>query len=45
MLVGSSIGGYIPTLWGHGLLTYTSVLFTAIGGFIGIWIGFKISNY
>ncbi len=45
MTVGSTIGGYIPTLWGDSFLSFTSILLTAIGGFAGIYIGFKISNY
>lgn len=45
MFVGSAIGSYIPNLWGNGFLTFTSVIFTAIGGLIGIWIGFGLSNH
>ena len=45
MFVGGAIGGYIPGLWGDNFLTFSSVILTAVGGLIGIWIGFKISNY
>jgi hypothetical protein len=45
MFVGSAIGGYIPSLWGDSLFTFSSVILTAIGGFLGIWIGYKLSNY
>jgi hypothetical protein len=44
MFAGSAIGSYIPTLWGDGFLTFSSVFFSAVGGVIGIWIGFKISK-
>lgn len=44
LFVGSTIGGMIPSLWGAGFLTYSSVLLTAVGGLIGIWIGFKLGN-
>jgi hypothetical protein len=44
MFVGSAIGGYIPALWGDNFLTFSSVISTAVGGIIGIWIGFKLSN-
>lgn len=44
MLVGSSIGGFIPNLWGASFLSFSSVLLTAIGGFAGIWLGFKMSQ-
>ena len=42
-LIGSSIGGLIPTLWGADLFSYTSVLLSGIGGFVGIWVGYKMS--
>jgi uncharacterized membrane protein YeaQ/YmgE (transglycosylase-associated protein family) len=46
MFVGSTIGGFIPSLWGDNFLSMSSVFLTAVGGMIGIWIGFKISqNY
>jgi len=44
MSIGSIIGGYIPTLFGAGLISYPSVLFSIIGGIAGIWIGYKLSN-
>jgi len=44
MTIGSIIGGYIPTLWGAGLISYSSVLFSGIGAIIGVWIGFKLGN-
>ena len=44
MTIGSIIGGYIPMLWGAGLLSYSSVLFSGIGGILGVWIGFKLSD-
>jgi hypothetical protein len=45
MFVGSAIGGWIPSIWGAGMLSMSSVLLTAVGGAIGIWGGFKISQY
>jgi len=44
MTIGSLIGGYIPTFFGAGIFSYWSILTTAIGGFLGIWIGYKISS-
>jgi len=44
LFVGSGIGTYIPTLWGAGVFSLPSVILSAIGGVIGIWIGFKISQ-
>jgi len=44
LFVGSAIGGYIPYLWGDNFLSMWSVILTAVGGIIGIWVGFKLSN-
>jgi len=44
MLIGSTVGGFIPTLWGSGFLSMSSVLMTAAGGILGIWLGFRISQ-
>lgn len=44
LFVGSGIGGYIPALWGQGLFSMSSVLLSALGGIVGIWLGFKISR-
>lgn len=42
MIIGSIIGGYIPVLFGAGLISYTSILFSGIGAIIGVWIANKI---
>lgn len=44
MLIGSTVGSYVPSLWGVGWLSFTSVLFSGIGGLVGIWVGFKLSR-
>lgn len=44
MLVGSVIGGFVPSLWGDSYLSFSSIIFTAIGGGFGIWVGFKLSR-
>lgn len=44
MVVGSTLGGYVPSLWGAGGLSLASVVFGAIGGLLGIWGGFKLSR-
>jgi len=45
MFVGSAIGSYIPSLWGDSFLTFSSIILTAVGGIIGIWIGYKLSSH
>jgi outer membrane lipoprotein SlyB len=44
MVVGSSLGGYLPALWGAGGFSMSSVVFGAVGGVAGIWAGFKLSR-
>lgn len=42
MAVGSTVGSALPYFWNGGILSYT--LWSAIGGFAGIWAGFKLAK-
>jgi hypothetical protein len=44
MIIGSTIGGYLPTLFGAHGISYWSLLGSTIGGLIGIYISFKLSS-
>ena len=44
VFVGSTVGGFIPELWGASFLSFSSVLLTAAGGFAGLWVGYKITQ-
>ena len=44
ILIGSTIGGMIPALWGDGMLSYSSVFLSGVGALAGLWIAFKLSN-
>ena len=44
LIVGSVIGSYIPTLWGDSFFSYSSVLWSAIGSIIGIFIAYKLTS-
>ncbi|HEV2105317.1 MAG TPA: hypothetical protein VGU27_06255 [Candidatus Eisenbacteria bacterium] len=44
MVVGSTIGSWLPTLWGAGWLSMASVLIGAAGGLAGIWVGWKLAQ-
>ncbi|MFA6552025.1 MAG: hypothetical protein WCT19_00820 [Candidatus Paceibacterota bacterium] len=44
MGVGSFIGSFIPSLWGSGVFSFSSVIFTAVGGILGIWVAVKLTN-
>jgi hypothetical protein len=43
MIVGSTIGGFIPNLWGDSFLSMPSVFLTAVGGICGIWLAYKLT--
>jgi uncharacterized membrane protein YeaQ/YmgE (transglycosylase-associated protein family) len=42
ILVGSTVGGLIPELWGAGVFSYSSVMLGAVGAFVGLWIGYVL---
>lgn len=45
MIVGSTVGAYLPMLWGeNALFSFSSVMFTFIGGIAGIWGGLWLSK-
>jgi hypothetical protein len=44
MIVGSSIGSYIPLLWGASVFSFSSILLGSLGAIAGIYIGFKMSS-
>jgi uncharacterized protein YcfJ len=45
LAIGSSVGGFVPMLWGAGAFSMSSLFLSAIGGIAGIYAGFKISRY
>ncbi|MFZ2187641.1 MAG: hypothetical protein WAV46_03410 [Candidatus Moraniibacteriota bacterium] len=44
LLIGSTLGGLVPLAWGESALSFSSIIFTALGGLLGIWLGFKMSR-
>lgn len=42
MFAGSFIGSVVPMLWGGGVMAY--LLWSTIGGVLGIWGGFKLAK-
>lgn len=43
MAIFSWIGSYVPVLWGGSLLSIASLACGALGGFLGIWAGYKLA--
>jgi len=48
IIVGSTIGSFIPILWGGGVFSFSSIIFSFIGAIVGIYVGiyimFKLVN-
>jgi len=44
MIVGSYAGSFVPLLWGESAFSMTSILFGGIGGFLGIWLGYRAAR-
>jgi predicted MFS family arabinose efflux permease len=44
IFIGSTIGAYIPRLWGVGLISFSSITFSALGALAGFIIVWKWSN-
>jgi len=43
ILIGSTIGGFVPALWGADLISYSGILFSGIGAVVGLFIGYKLA--
>jgi hypothetical protein len=41
---GTVAGGYVPSIWGAGSFSLTAVLFAALGGVAGLWLGVRLST-
>ena len=44
LMIGSAVGGYLPVLWGGDLISFTSVTLSAVGGVVGIWLGYRLGE-
>jgi uncharacterized membrane protein YeaQ/YmgE (transglycosylase-associated protein family) len=44
MFVGSAIGNMIPILWGGDAISFSGLLFSLVGGVIGIWVGYRLGQ-
>jgi len=45
-VAGMTLGGMAPMLWGDGnFFDLIGVVLTAVGGFVGIYLAYKIGRY
>jgi uncharacterized membrane protein YeaQ/YmgE (transglycosylase-associated protein family) len=43
ILIGSTIGGFIPEMWGADLLSYSGVLFSGVGAIVGLLVAYNLA--
>jgi hypothetical protein len=41
---GTIVGSYIPSLWGEDSFSVVGILFTIIGGVVGILLGYQLAK-
>ena len=44
IFIGSTVGGFIPELWGADMLSCSGVLLGGLGAFAGLWLGSRASR-
>lgn len=44
VFAGSTIGSFLPMLWGDSALSFSSIILSTVGGLAGIWGGYKLSQ-
>ena len=44
VFIGSTVGGFVPALWGESAISMTGIVTSAIGAFVGIWLAWKMSQ-
>jgi hypothetical protein len=44
VIVGSSVGGYAPTLFHRDAFSLWGVLGSTLGGLVGIWAGLRLAD-
>lgn len=44
-MIGLTIGGSVPMLWGGNPFDALSLLLGFVGGLLGVWAGVKINQY
>lgn len=44
LFVGSTVGGYLPVVWGGDVFSFAGIFCSLVGGFLGIWAGYRIGQ-
>jgi len=43
MLIGSLVGGWIPSIFGADLFSYAGVIGSTIGALLGVYLAYKLT--
>jgi hypothetical protein len=43
-VVGSTLAGLLPTLWGDDMLSVAGLVLSTVGGMLGIFSGWKLAQ-
>ena len=44
VVVGSTLGGLLPSLWHASMFSLSGLVCSTIGGLVGIWVGWRIGR-
>jgi uncharacterized membrane protein YeaQ/YmgE (transglycosylase-associated protein family) len=44
LIVGGTAGNFLPLVWGGSAFSMSGLLFSVVGAFVGIWLGYKVGN-
>lgn len=44
MAIGSTVGDFVPSLWGGSALSVAGVLLSIVGAIGGIWAGVRVGQ-
>jgi hypothetical protein len=44
VIVGSTLGGLVPSLWHASMFSMWGLVFSTVGGLAGIWAGWKMGQ-
>jgi hypothetical protein len=44
VLLGMTVGGFVPEAWGAGTFSLSSLFFSAFGGLAGVWFGVRLAD-
>lgn len=42
---GTTTGNYLPVVWGGSAFSFASVLWSGIGGIVGLFLGMKLVGF